>query len=334
MPGQFLQMALVGGGAGVVHPAASSRRAARLDRRPQMKHQLLCARRRRARRALGALTGCPQRPTGHRRRRRRSKRADVRRAGEQGPGRAQLREINAAGWTQSTDITVDTQYLNARVTERILEFFSRKAGEAQGLRQRQARSLHRALAHADQARRERAGAGRSPPSAPSSRRSGTELEAMYGEGKYCPAGKTVLKFGKDENGCKNLDELGEIIATSRNYDELTEAWTGWHSIAQPDARRSTSASSSSPTKARASSASRTSACCGARVTTCRRRISRRKPRGSTTRSSRCTKACTATRAASSRRNTARTRCRTASRSRRTCSATCGRSSGTASMTTC
>jgi len=42
----------------------------------------------------------------------------------------QLREINAAGWTQSTDITVDTQYLNARATERILEWYSRKAGEA------------------------------------------------------------------------------------------------------------------------------------------------------------------------------------------------------------
>ena len=40
------------------------------------------------------------------------------------------REGNAAGWTQATDITVDTQYLNARATERYLEFFSRKAGEA------------------------------------------------------------------------------------------------------------------------------------------------------------------------------------------------------------
>ena len=56
---------------------------------------------------------------------------------------------------------------------------------------------------------------------------------MYGEGKYCPKGKTLLKFSKDDNGCKNLDELSEIIATSRNYDELTEAWAGWHSIARP-----------------------------------------------------------------------------------------------------
>jgi len=30
------------------------------------------------------------------------------------------REANAAGWTQATDITVDTQYLNSRVTDRFL----------------------------------------------------------------------------------------------------------------------------------------------------------------------------------------------------------------------
>jgi peptidyl-dipeptidase A len=43
----------------------------------------------------------------------------------------------------------------------------------------------------------------------------------------------VLSFTPEENGCKNLDALEEIIGTSRNYDEITEAWTGWHSIARP-----------------------------------------------------------------------------------------------------
>ena len=40
------------------------------------------------------------------------------------------KEANAAGWTQSTYITADTQYLNAKVTERYLEYFSRKAEES------------------------------------------------------------------------------------------------------------------------------------------------------------------------------------------------------------
>ena len=43
----------------------------------------------------------------------------------------------------------------------------------------------------------------------------TELDAMYGEGKYCPQGedkrKSVFKFSKDDNGCKNLDQLSDVI---------------------------------------------------------------------------------------------------------------------------
>ena len=44
------------------------------------------------------------------------------------------REDNAAGWVQSTYITEDTQYLNSRVTDRYLEYFSRKAERGHGLR--------------------------------------------------------------------------------------------------------------------------------------------------------------------------------------------------------
>lgn len=142
------------------------------------------------------------------------------------------REANAAGWTQSTDITVDTQYLNSRVTDRFLEYFSRKAGEAKAydndtLDASTARSLKllklgvAAPAPSDAAKRSELATLT------------TELEAMYGEGKYCPQGKTLLKAGKDEHGCFNLDALSDVIATSRNYDELTEAWVGWQSIARP-----------------------------------------------------------------------------------------------------
>ena len=53
----------------------------------------------------------------------------------------------------------------------------------------------------------------------------TSLRGDYGKGKYCPP---RLK-GK----CLNLDDLSKILATSRNYDELLDAWTGWHSISPP-----------------------------------------------------------------------------------------------------
>ena len=139
------------------------------------------------------------------------------------------RETNAAGWTQATDITVDTQYLNARATDRYLEFFSRKAGEAHAfdkdaLDPSTARALKlikiavSAPAPADAAKRAELAS------------LSTELEAMYGEGKYCPPGADKNVVGK--GGCKNLDELSDIIATSRNYQELTDAWVQWHTISK------------------------------------------------------------------------------------------------------
>jgi peptidyl-dipeptidase A len=64
------------------------------------------------------------------------------------------------------------------------------------------------------------------PSDPQKRAQLTELmarlESLYGEGKYCPKGP---------ESCKNLDQLSEVLAKSRNYDELVDAWKGWHDVA-------------------------------------------------------------------------------------------------------
>lgn len=58
-----------------------------------------------------------------------------------------------------------------------------------------------------------------------------QLTSMYGKGKYCPE---RLKNEKDEKRrCLNLDDLEKILHESRKWDELTDAWTGWHSIARP-----------------------------------------------------------------------------------------------------
>ena len=147
------------------------------------------------------------------------------------------REGNAAGWTQATNITVDSQYLNAKATERLLEYYNRKATELKAyggekLDPAVARSLEliklgvSAPAPSDAAKRAELAS------------LGTELDAMYGEGKYCPPedggkSKTLLSAGKDDKGCFNLDALSDVIASSRDYDQVTEAWTGWHSIARP-----------------------------------------------------------------------------------------------------
>ncbi len=47
----------------------------------------------------------------------------------------------------------------------------------------------------------------------------SELEAMYGTGKYCQG---------DE--CKTLNDLEEIMTSSRDKEELLAAWKGWRTI--------------------------------------------------------------------------------------------------------
>ncbi|MFO0664721.1 MAG: M2 family metallopeptidase [Polyangiaceae bacterium] len=75
----------------------------------------------------------------------------------------------------------------------------------------------------------------------------TQMGGMYGKGEYCPKEDSKLKAylapekgAKDEKGepaapkkCLKLDALSRILKTSRNYEELLEAWVGWHSISPP-----------------------------------------------------------------------------------------------------
>lgn len=132
-------------------------------------------------------------------------------------------ETASAGWIQSTYITPDTELLNAKANERYLAYLSKAVQESkrydgQKLAPAVARSIELLKLNV-------------PAPAPPDARKRAELtqlaarlEAMYGEGKHCPKGP---------ESCKNLDQLSETLATSRNYDEVTEAWKGWHDIAAP-----------------------------------------------------------------------------------------------------
>jgi len=48
----------------------------------------------------------------------------------------------------------------------------------------------------------------------------TELNSIYGKGKYC----------KQSGDCLELGELSDILATNRNTEKLLEVWTGWRTI--------------------------------------------------------------------------------------------------------
>lgn len=129
-----------------------------------------------------------------------------------------------AGWVNQTYLTDDTDQLSAAAEEANMEYMSRAIKES---------SRFDGLALApDDARKLRLLKLGSVLPAPADATERAELaqieitlQSSYGKGKYCPP---RLK-GK----CLTLDELSNIMAKSRKYDELLDAWTGWHSISPP-----------------------------------------------------------------------------------------------------
>ena len=51
------------------------------------------------------------------------------------------------------------------------------------------------------------------------------LESDYGQGKWCPDGA--------QGKCLTLNDMENIMASSRDAKELERTWAGWHSIAPP-----------------------------------------------------------------------------------------------------
>jgi peptidyl-dipeptidase A len=51
------------------------------------------------------------------------------------------------------------------------------------------------------------------------------LEGDYGKGKYCPDG--------DKGKCLSLGDMEEIMAKSRDPEELKRIWLGWHQVSPP-----------------------------------------------------------------------------------------------------
>ena len=75
--------------------------------------------------------------------------------------------------------------------------------------------------------------------APAPRRSGqarASMTQLHGAAREpCTARASTAPKGRPE-ACRNLDQLSEVLAKSRNYDELVEAWKGWHDVGRADAR--------------------------------------------------------------------------------------------------
>jgi peptidyl-dipeptidase A len=138
-------------------------------------------------------------------------------------------EQGAAGFAYNTYINQDTELLNAKAAERSLTYLSgtiekAKTYEGQKLLPATSRSLQLLKLSAP------APAPKDPAKIAELTTIASKMEGSYGSAKYCPPGKQK-EGGADS--CLDQGKLVEIMADSRDYDKLLDAWTGWHNTARP-----------------------------------------------------------------------------------------------------
>lgn len=131
---------------------------------------------------------------------------------------------NIAEWIKATYITDDTEREAAWANEATMAYLSKAIPEA-------ARYAKAPGLDADTARQLkllRLSATLPAPKDPAGRAElatvVSKLEGLYGKGKYCPEG---------QESCLDLTALEEIMAKSRDYDTLLDAWAGWRTISPP-----------------------------------------------------------------------------------------------------
>jgi peptidyl-dipeptidase A len=130
-----------------------------------------------------------------------------------------------AAWVQANFITYDTQFISAAAEERLTIAGVEVAEQAKRFDKLQLPpDLRRRIDLLKLALTSPAPSD--PKLARESALIAAKLKAMYGEGKYCPSGKSG-------EGCLDVNEITKIFAESRDPAQLLEVWKGWHAIAPP-----------------------------------------------------------------------------------------------------
>ncbi len=133
-------------------------------------------------------------------------------------------EQGAASWVSVTYINEDTALLASRANARVGELMGRlieesKAYDGAEMDTDTARMMSM-LRRADYMP-----SHMSVPSDPARLLETAEIqsrmEGLYGAGKYCPDGP---------DSCRTLQQLSNVLASSRDYDAQLEAWTGWRTV--------------------------------------------------------------------------------------------------------
>ena len=132
------------------------------------------------------------------------------------------KETGAAYWVRATHITADTGLLAAKAGERQLAFLSKIVEQAKRYKDtsmdaQTARGIELILR----------GSAMPAPDDEDLRAElsqiATDLEGMYGAGKYCDV----------DGKCSSLPELENVLSASRDYDEQLQAWLGWRAVSPP-----------------------------------------------------------------------------------------------------
>jgi peptidyl-dipeptidase A len=131
-------------------------------------------------------------------------------------------EAARAGWVQATYITDDTEAIAAKASERLLTKTNElviASRRFKGLKMPAEMERQFMLLRLN-------GSPTDPKLVAELTQVSTSLDGMYGKGKYCPPGKS----GED---CLGIEQIGVLMAKSRDPKELEQLWTGWHQISPP-----------------------------------------------------------------------------------------------------
>jgi peptidyl-dipeptidase A len=124
------------------------------------------------------------------------------------------------GWVLQNFITADTEFLSARTEEQFTAAKVEATSQAtrfigiDGLdydTDRKLRLLRNDVVTA---------APTDPAKMAEQAEIGTRLKGLFGRGSYC----------REDGTCLSLGELESIMGSSRDPDELLDAWTGWHTV--------------------------------------------------------------------------------------------------------
>lgn len=143
-------------------------------------------------------------------------------------------EYNAAQWVYVTYLNGDSAMLATKANEKWMAMEKELLAEAR-LYKDAPMSAETKKAYINMTQ----GKTLLPPDTPEARaelaRLGTHMEGVYGAGKYCKP-ESISEQGTAEKGaaenCRDLNQLSDVLAKSRDYNELVDAWTGWHNIAR------------------------------------------------------------------------------------------------------